>query len=71
MARQPLRNPPWSDSDLEQLRQLAAEKMPTRDIAKKLKRTVKAVQAKASRKGIALVGTWPGRRIENQTNAQP
>ena len=65
MVRQPIRNPPWSDSELAQLRQLAAEKMPTHDIAKKLKRTVSAVQSKASREGIALAGIFSGRRSES------
>ena len=64
MARQPIRNPPWSDSELAQLRQLAAEKVPTRDIAKKLKRTIAAVHAKASQEGITLAGIFPGRRPE-------
>ena len=65
MARQPLRYPRWSDSDLEQLRRLAAEKVPTRDIAMKLRRTVKAVQDKARQEGITLAGIRHGRRSES------
>ena len=56
---------PWSDSEVEQLRQLTAEKVPTRDIARKLKRTVGAVQARAKQEGIALAGIRRGRRSES------
>ena len=45
---------PWSDDDVKQLRDLAAENTPTRVIGLKLRRTEDAVYAKASAEGISL-----------------
>ena len=63
IGRPPLKQQ-WSECEVKQLRRLAAEKVPTRDIATKLRRTVKAVQDKAKQEGIALAGIRRGRRIE-------
>lgn len=45
---------PWTEDDVDQLRQLAAENTPTRVIGLKLGRTEEAVQSKASDEGISL-----------------
>jgi hypothetical protein len=45
---------PWTDDEVQQLRQLASENTPTRVIGLKLGRTEDAVYAKASDEGISL-----------------
>jgi hypothetical protein len=47
--------------EVQQLRELAAAETPVNVIARKLKRTLKAVRARAKREGIALAeseGEW-------------
>jgi hypothetical protein len=45
---------PWSDEDVEQLKQLAQGNTPTRVIGLKLGRTEEAIYSKAKAEGIAL-----------------
>jgi hypothetical protein len=45
---------PWTDNEVQQLKQLARENTPTRVIGLKLGRTEDAVYAKASAEGISL-----------------
>jgi hypothetical protein len=45
---------PWTDDEIQQLKQLARENTPTRVIGLKLGRTEDAVYAKASAEGISL-----------------
>ena len=52
--REPLRSQ-WTAEEVRQLRDLAAVKTPTHTIAQKLKRSIRAVQKKASEEGIALL----------------
>ncbi len=44
----------WTDSDLQRLRQLAAQNTPTRVMGLKLGRTPDAVSAKASEEHVSL-----------------
>ena len=48
---------PWSEEQVQQLRQLAGENTPTRVIALKLGRTPQAVQSKASALRLSLKPT--------------
>ena len=51
----------WTAGEVQQLRELAAAETPVNVIARKLKRTLKAVRARAKREGIALAkseGEW-------------
>jgi hypothetical protein len=45
---------PWTDQDVEQLRDLARANTPTRIIGLKLGRTEDAIQSKAADEGISL-----------------
>lgn len=47
----------WSQNDVRQLRELAAENTPTRVIGLKLGRTAAAVQSKAHEQGVSLKPT--------------
>jgi len=47
----------WDPTDIQALKQLAAQNTPTRVIALKLQRTEEAVQSKASALGISLKPT--------------
>ena len=60
MVRRSPGRPTWSASDVAQLRSLAAEKLPTRLIARKLGRSMRAVQTRAREEGILL----PGIRVD-------
>lgn len=58
MSKQPPKaGQPWSDTEKQQLRQLANQNTPTRVIALKLGRTAEAVQAQAQRQGTSLKPT--------------
>jgi hypothetical protein len=48
---------PWTQAEINQLRQLARENTPTRVIGLKLGRTEDAVRAKASEEGVSLKPT--------------
>jgi hypothetical protein len=48
---------PWTQAEVNELRQLAKENTPTRVIGLKLGRTEDAVRAKASEEGISLKPT--------------
>ena len=50
----------WTADDVAQLRKLAAEKLPTRLIARRLGRSIRAVQTRAREEGILL----PGIRVD-------
>jgi hypothetical protein len=52
---------PWTEEQVQQLRQLAEENTPTRVIALRLGRTPQAVQSKASSLKLSLKPTsqWP------------
>ena len=49
------KNEPWTDEEVESLRQLAAENTPTRVIGLKLQRTEDAIYKKAEEEGISLL----------------
>jgi len=51
---------PWTPEDVDLLRGLAGNRIPSRIIAAKLRRTLGAIQARASAEGIPLNG---GRRV--------
>jgi hypothetical protein len=58
MAKNPVNNrKPWTQGDVNALKQLAKENTPTRVAALKLGRSPGAVQSKASQKGISLKPT--------------
>ena len=56
MTRDPVRLRPWTAEKVQQLRELAAAGVPLKVIARKLRRTPKAVRHKAKNEGIALAG---------------
>lgn len=58
MANEPKNHgKPWSNSDVQQLKQLAKANMPTRVLSLKLGRTPDAVQQKASAEQVSLKPT--------------
>jgi hypothetical protein len=54
MTRKPLKPRPWTAEEVQQLRELATAGASASIIAQKLKRTSKAVRAKAKSEDIAL-----------------
>ncbi|MBP2311493.1 hypothetical protein [Azospirillum soli] len=55
MAKQPKHHgQPWTDQQVDQLRDLAKGNTPTRVMGLKLGRTPEAVQSKATQEGISL-----------------
>jgi hypothetical protein len=52
---------PWTKEDVQMLKTLAREKTKTTVAARKLKRTVRAIQQKASTLGVKLAG-YPRKR---------
>ena len=54
MTRDPLHMRRWTAEEVRQLRELAAAGTPASIIARKLKRTLKAVHRKAESEGIRL-----------------
>jgi hypothetical protein len=49
----------WSDDELELLKRLASDQVPTRAIAERLGRSEYSVRTKASQSQIALLGARP------------
>ena len=56
MMRESLHAPPWTAEDVQQLRELAVAGTPTIVIARKLRRSVRAVRMRAKAEGIRFAG---------------
>ena len=54
MTRDPLKSPPWTAEEVQQLRELAATGASAKAIALRLRRSAEAVRVKAKIEGIAL-----------------
>ena len=54
MTREPIHRLRWTAEDMQRLRELAAAGTSTRAIARKLKRTIRAVRLRAKSERIAL-----------------
>jgi hypothetical protein len=52
----------WTATDVQRLEELVAERVPTKSIARQLRRSPKAVRNKASQMGLSLVGESTRRR---------
>jgi hypothetical protein len=59
MAKKPR---PWTEEDIGMLKTMVREKTKTTVVARKLKRTVRATQQKATSLGVKLVGALPRKR---------
>jgi hypothetical protein len=57
MATQVTQRKPWTEDEIQELRQLARENTPTRVIAMKLSRSESSVRSKAQETGISLKPT--------------
>jgi len=56
MAKKTKKAKPWSIEDVRMLKALVRERTKTSTVARKLKRTVRATQQKATSLGVKLVG---------------